>query len=115
MGIKKIKDIGNNEWKPSFFIPEQRRMMIKLYEDFYRQPKPKIDDYELQEIESKVHYAIKYDLVLKITIWNNGFEEIYRGKADYLNNIHKKIRLLEVNGDVAFIKLDDIISVIVEK
>ncbi|WP_042348087.1 YolD-like family protein [Bacillus massiliigorillae] len=113
MGLEKLKESGKMIWHSAFSTPNQQQM-IKVYKD-YDQSKLLLDESEIEEIEAKIHYAMAFDLIVKIFVWTDGFEEIYRGKVDYFDNIHKKIRLIEADEDIAFIRLEEVIMVIVEE
>lgn len=103
MGIEKYVDRGMLKWQPASFIIEQKDLLDEAYRNFYKKPKPILDDDQLEEFN------------IKITIWVGGFEEIYRGNIQCIDEINKKIKMIEDNGDFKIIYTDEIISVIVEE
>ena len=57
---------------------------------------------------------MEYNLDVKVTIWVDGFEEEYKGKIHHLDEVYKKVRLREKNGDFKLIQFDEIINITVE-
>ena len=103
-------DRGEKKWT-SFFLPEHVEMLRFADRDYYKTPKPLIDEYQVQEIEEKIHYAAEYHLPVKFDVWYDGFVERVSGHIHYLDPIRKEIRLKNEDGDVERIKFDNIIDV----
>jgi hypothetical protein len=116
MDIREIKllDRGNKKWT-SFFIPEHVEMLQKYLErDYYKTPKPLIDEYQVQEIEEKILYAAEYHFPVKFDVWIEGFVEEVRGYIHYLDPILKEVRVKDHEGNVERVKFKNIINVEVE-
>ena len=109
----KIKDRGTMKWNTAFFMPEHISMLRDLNKDYYRQPKPILDQYQLEEFNEKICFAMEYNMDVKVTIWLDGFEEEYKGKIRHLDEIYKKVRLREKNGDFKMIQFDEITNITV--
>lgn len=107
-------DRGEKKWT-SFFIPEHMEMLRQFAnEDYYKTPKPLLDPYQVQEIESKIHYAFEFHYPVKIDVWYDGLVEKVSGHIHYLDPIQKEIRLKNDDGDVERVKFENIVNVEVE-
>lgn len=107
-------DRGEKKWT-SLMLPEHVEMLRQFAnEEYYKTPKPIIDEYQLKEIEEKIHYAMEYHYSVKFDVWYDGFVERVSGHIHYLDPIRKEIRLKNDDGDVERVKFANIIDVIVE-
>lgn len=85
-----LKDRGKIKWQPAHFMPEHRAMLRKLERDQMAQNKPLIDEYELEEYENKIHYAMEFAYLLKVKVWREGFFLEYKGRVNRLDGINEK-------------------------
>ncbi|MCK6205733.1 YolD-like family protein [Bacillus infantis] len=108
-----LKNRGKMKWQGAFFMPEHLKMLIELKKDYYRQAKPILDEYQIEEIESKISYAMEFTFLVKIKTWEDGFEWDYEGLVHRLDPIHKVIYLEKQTEDYYTIKIrfDDIVKV----
>lgn len=106
-----IKDRGKIKWQPAHFMPEQVSLLNQMYRDERKQPKQILDDYQIQEIESKIHFAMEFALPIKFTVWEDGFEWEYDGLVHRLDSISKMIFLENKERYIVKIKFDDVVKV----
>ncbi|PLT32746.1 YolD-like family protein [Bacillus sp. V5-8f] len=108
-----LKDRGKIKWQGAFFMPEHQQMLNELKKDYYRQAKPILDQYQLEESENKICYAMEFTFLVKITAWEDGFEWDYEGLVHRLDPIHKMIYLEQQKDDYYIIKIhfSDIVRV----
>lgn len=107
-------DRGNKKWT-SLMIPEHVDMLRQFAnEEYYKTPKPMLDPYQIQEIEEKIHYAMEYHYPIKFDVWYDGFVEDVRGFVYYLDPIRKEIRVKDNEGNIEYVKFDNIVKVEVE-
>ena len=109
----KYYDLGNKKWT-SFFIPEHMEMLRFADRDYYKTPKPMLDPYHVQELESKIHYALEFHYPVKFDVWYDGFVERVSGHIHYLDPILKEVRIKDDEGNVERIKFENIVNVEVE-
>jgi len=83
-------------------------------EEYYKTPKPIIDEYQLQEFEEKIHYAMEYHYLTVLKVWYEGFTEEVRGYIHYLDPIQKEIRFKDNKGNIERVKFQNVINVEVE-
>jgi hypothetical protein len=111
----RIRDRGKLKFMPAHFMPEHRALLRKLARDELRQPRPLLDEYEIQEFENRICYAMEYTYEVKITKWDDGFTYEETGHVHYLDPIRKEVRMVVENGCTVSIAFGDIVAVEVIK
>ena len=106
-----IKDRGMVKWMPAAFMPEQSSMMHEVWKDEERSPKPILDEYQIAEMESKIHYAMECNYFVTLTVWHDGFTEEYKLQVHYLDSINKRIRGKDKDGMISNINFDDVLDI----
>lgn len=96
---------------PAHFMPEHRALLRELARDELRQPKPLLDEYEIQEMENRICYAMEFTYPVKITKWDDGFTYEENGHVHYLDSIRKEVRMVVEDGCAVSIAFEDIVSV----
>jgi hypothetical protein len=110
----KYKDRGQKKWT-SMMLPEHVEMLHEFADrEYYKTSKPLLDPYQIQEMESKIHYAMEYHYPVKFDVWYDGFVEAVRGYIHYLDPFLKEVRVKDDEGNVERIKFESIIDVTVE-
>ena len=64
-----IKDRGILKWQAASFLPEQVSSLHDLVKDYYSTKKPILDEYQVEEFENKINYAMEYVSLIKIYNW----------------------------------------------
>jgi hypothetical protein len=106
-----IRDRGLVKWLPAHFAPELRSAHRELQRDMNRIEKPLLDEYQIEEMESKICLTMEYGQPVKLTVWRDGFTYEAIGRVHYLEPIHKEVRIKSELGTVSRIKFADIIAV----
>ncbi|MCM3572471.1 YolD-like family protein [Mesobacillus subterraneus] len=107
----RIRDRGKIKFMPAHFMPEHRAFLRELARDELRQARPLLDEYEIQEFENRICYAMEYTYPVKITKWEDGFTYEETGYVHFLDPIRKEIRMINEDGSAVTIKFDDIVAV----
>ncbi|WP_102262427.1 YolD-like family protein [Mesobacillus jeotgali] len=107
----RIRDRGKLKFMPAHFMPEHRALLRELTRDELRQPKPLLDEYEIQEMENRICYAMEYTYPVKITKWDDGFTYEEKGYVHYLDSIRKEVRMIVVDGCAVSIAFGDVVAV----
>jgi hypothetical protein len=107
----RIRDRGKLKFMPAHFMPEHRALLRELARDELRQPKPLLDEYEIQEIESRFCYAMEFTYPVKITKWDDGFTYEEKGHVHYLDPIRREVRMVVEDGCAVSIAFGDIVAV----
>ena len=73
--------------------------------------KPIIDEYEREEFDQRICYAMEYNLSVKITIWTDGFTSDITGHIHYLDPILHQLHIELQEGEFCRIDFNDVIQV----
>ncbi|WP_147535743.1 YolD-like family protein [Bacillus marasmi] len=109
-----IRDRGLKKWH-GFFMPEHTGELKNIWLEDQRIAMPILDEYQLQEFEESLRYAIDYKLHVDIEVYVDGFIENKHGFVQRLDQITKEISLKAFNGELTVIKFKEILKVKVEK
>ncbi|MFJ7855318.1 YolD-like family protein [Peribacillus frigoritolerans] len=108
---KGLNDRGKMKWQAALIMPEHKKLINEMLRDDQRQPKRIADEYELAEFDEKLHYAIAYNLPVRLTVWDDGFTEDLRGHIHYIDEITKEVRLKVANGTVERLRFEALVGV----
>ncbi|MFS0763931.1 YolD-like family protein [Peribacillus phoenicis] len=108
-----IKDRGKLKWQPALMLPEYVKLLNDVNKDYYRQVKPILDEYQLEEFENKIHTAMEFASPVKFTVWEDGFDWEYTGMIHRLDQFTKLIHLeLEKEkGHIIRVKFEDLVDI----
>lgn len=113
-----IRDRGKMKWMPAAFLPEHTKLINEALYDLEKIAKPILDEYQIEEIENQICYAMEYNLTAIISVWGSGLTRKLSGYIRYLEPLKKEIRLeVEVNNEniIERISFDDVIAVEIEE
>ncbi|MBT2699164.1 YolD-like family protein [Bacillus sp. ISL-40] len=106
-----IRDRGKKKWQFAFGMPELIKAQRELWTDQERIIKPMIDEYEKEEFDQRICYAMEYNLSIKITIWSNGFTSDITGRIHNVDPISYQLRIELLGGEFRRINFEDVIGV----
>ncbi|MFP7296869.1 YolD-like family protein [Neobacillus niacini] len=110
-----IRDRGKKKWQPASFIPLGFEMTAAMFKDQERISKPLLDEYEKEEFDRNIAYAMEYNLPVKIKVWNEGFTETITGRIHYVDPISFQLRIEVAPGEFERIAFEDVLGVIIEE
>jgi hypothetical protein len=114
MNHMKLRDRGKIKWQPATFIPLTFEMQRKMFMDQDRKPKPIIDEYEEQEFDRRINYAMQNNVSIKLMVWVDGFTKEVCGRIHNFDPITKEIRF-EVNpGKLDRINIKNVVGVVID-
>lgn len=106
-----IKDRGTKKWT-AMMLPEHVSGLRKIwFDDFEQTQRPELDEYEIEEIESKLFYALEFKRQVTIKIWDQGFFKEITGLLKKFNGLEKCIYLEEKDCYLNKIRFSDIVKV----
>lgn len=106
-----LRDRGKIKWAPAAFLPKYTKMLRGLDRDYYRQQKPIIDEFQYEEFDQRICYAMEHNFAVKITKWVDGFNYEIVGRVHYVDFIRKEVRLKTKADEVDRVKMSEIIAV----
>lgn len=108
-----IRDRGKIKWQSAAFLPEHTAMLKEMNRDTLKQRKPILDEYQIEEIENVICYAMEFTYKVKLTVWEDGFDWEYTGLIHRLDEITKIIYLEHDDGFINRVNFGDIIDITV--
>jgi hypothetical protein len=111
--VMAIRDRGKIKWAPASFMPEGFAMTREMFKDQLRQAKPIIDDYEKEEFDRRIGYAMEFHLPVQLTTWSDGFTEIKTGKIHFIDPITYQLRVELKSGEFERVTFDSVVGVTV--
>ncbi|WP_260288370.1 YolD-like family protein [Peribacillus aracenensis] len=82
-------DRGILKWQPALMLPKLKKLHKQVNQDYYRESKPILDEYQIQDIEDKINYSMEFILPVTITLYSDGFPKSIKGFFVYLEPINK--------------------------
>lgn len=110
-----IRDRGLQKWQFAFGMPELIKAQSDLWIDQERMKKPIIDEYQKEEFDQRICYAMEYNLPVKVTIWDAGFTSDMIGRIHYLDPVLHQLRIELQGGEFRRIDYGDVIELSVVK
>ncbi|NRD78469.1 YolD-like family protein [Bacillus sp. BRMEA1] len=108
-----IRDRRKMKWQFAFEAPELIKAQRGLWRDTERIAKPIIDEYEVEEFDLRIAYAMEHNLKIRIMVWKDGFMENLMGHVHYVDPITNQIRIEVKLGEFNRVAFQDIVQVIV--
>jgi hypothetical protein len=108
-----IRDRGKLKWQPASFMPLAFEMQREMFKDQERMPKPILDEYETQEFDQNIAYAMECNLAVKLTVWSDGFTKEMAGQIHNINPITHQLQVKVNQGEFEQVGFEDIVGVAV--
>lgn len=84
-----------------------------MYKDQQLPAKPLIDEYEVEEFNQRIAYAMEYNLAAKLSVWDDGLKEVITDKVHYINPLTKQLRVEVKPGEFVLVAFNNIVGVAV--
>ena len=108
-----IRDRGKIKWRPASFMPLGFEMTRAMFKEQERQPKPLIDEYEKEEFDQRIAYAMENNLAVELSIWSNGFTENITGRIHNVDPITHQLLIVVKPGKLERIAFEAVVGVAV--
>jgi hypothetical protein len=105
------RDRGIKKWQQAFFMPEQFSKLRKFWNDSERITKPILDQYQVEEFDNKIGYAIEFNLPVKLTLWVDGFTKDIIGRLHHVDSITHQLIIEVKPGEFQRIKFEHVTKV----
>ncbi len=105
-----IHDRGKIKWQSAFFMPEHVKMLKDMERDLMKSRKPILDQYEIEDMENRIHLEMEYAKDVHIQTWNEGFVLDYKGFINRLDALEKVIYLKGTNDIFEKIRFTEVIK-----
>ncbi|MEW5549139.1 YolD-like family protein [Peribacillus frigoritolerans] len=105
---------GSFKWQAALIMPEHKAINKKMGEvDYFLNKKPILDEYQVEEFENNIHYAIEYHLPISFRLHNEGNPHELYGHCVYIHPFTKELRIQKKDSSFEKIQFNEIIGVIV--
>jgi hypothetical protein len=74
-------------------MPGQVKMHRELWHDIKREEKSVLDEYQTEEFDLRIKYAMEYKNAVRVTLCADGFTTDYTGRIQRLDSITHELRL----------------------
>lgn len=108
-----IRDRGKIKWQFAFGMLELIKSQRDLWRDSERIAKPIVDEYQAEEFDQRIAYAMEFKLAVKLTVWTDGLTEDITGSIHYVDPVTHQLRVEVKSGEYERIAFDDVVGVIV--
>ncbi|MFE4814635.1 YolD-like family protein [Peribacillus simplex] len=95
-------------------MPEHKALNKKIGEVDYFLKKPILDEYQVEEFENNIHYAMEYHLPISFILHNDGNPKELHGYCVYIHPVTKELRIQKKDSSFEKIQFSDLNGVIVE-
>ncbi|MFB5936280.1 YolD-like family protein [Peribacillus frigoritolerans] len=109
-----IRDRGLVKWQAALIMPEHKALKKMGEVDYFLNKKPILDEYQVEEFENNIHYAMEYHLPIRFRLHNEGNPQELHGYCVYIHPVTRELRIQKKDSSFEKIKFDEVISVIVE-
>jgi hypothetical protein len=83
--IMAIRDRGMVKWQAAFQLSELVKGQRDLWRDTERIAKPILDEYQSEEFDQRIVYAIESNYSVKVKVWSYGFITDLTGRIHYVD------------------------------
>jgi len=108
-----IRDRGKLKWQPASFLPLAFEMQREMFKDQERLGKPILDEYEKEEFDKRICYAMEYHSAVKLTRWVDGFTMELIGRIHYVDPITHMLQVEIKPGEFERVAFGDVVGVVV--
>jgi hypothetical protein len=108
-----IRDRGKMKWNPASFMPEVFKMQRDMFKDQERKPRPLLSEFDTEEFDLRICYAMEYNLSVRLTVWNDGFTSEMTGRIHQVDPITHQLRIELKEGEFERVDFDCVIGVMV--
>lgn len=94
-------------------MPELIKTQRDMWRDTERMSKPIIVEYEAEEFDLRIAYAMESNLAVRITIWSDGFTDELTSRVHYVVPITHQLHIEVKSGEFERVAFDDVVGVTV--
>lgn len=105
------KDRGMKKWY-GFSIPEHGKMLKDMRLDYYKTPRPQLDEGQIEEMERLLLESFQNKTLLEITSWKNGFFNSMVGIVTKIDPLNKNIIIHDELASIITLNFYNITNVI---
>lgn len=105
-----LKERGMKKWQ-GFILPEQVEAMAWLADEMAKVDKPVVDEYQRIDFDSRVDFAMEFNLPVEFTVWTAGKFSKVSGHVKYVDMIAQQFRVKLADGTIERVNMADVVDV----
>lgn len=105
-----LKERGMKKWQ-GFILPEQVEAMAWLADEMAKVDKPVVDEYQRIDFDSRVDFAMEFNLPVEFTVWTAGKFSKVIGHVKYVDMIVQQFRVKLADGTIERVIMADVVDV----
>lgn len=86
-----INDRKKLKWQTAFFLPEHKKLLKEVENDYYKSKKPILSENQIEEIEEVLSESLANQKTINVITWKAGFFNQYTGYVTKINPLEKQI------------------------
>ncbi|MGF6951030.1 hypothetical protein QF028_003535 [Neobacillus sp. B4I6] len=108
-----IKDRGLIKWNAASFMPQVFEEQRAMFKDQERQPRPLLSEFDTEEFDQRIAYAMEYKLAVRLSVWTDGFTTEMTGRIHQVDPITYQLRIEVKPGEYERVAFEDVCGVVV--
>ncbi|MBT2701582.1 YolD-like family protein [Bacillus sp. ISL-40] len=108
-----IRDRGLIKWNAASFMPQVFEQQRDMFKDQERQPRPLLSEFDTEEFDQRIAYAMEYNFAVKLSVWTDGFTTDMTGRIHHIDPITHQLRIEVKPGEFERVTFDDVCGVTV--
>lgn len=92
-------------------MPEHIKMLKGADYDYHKQPRPILDESQIEEMEQLLSNSLNENTKIELSIWKNGYVNSRIGWVKKLDSINKKIQIQDELDSLFWIDFFSVIEV----
>jgi hypothetical protein len=104
-------DRGKIKWNVASFMPQVFEQQRAMFKDQERQPRPLLSEFDTEEFDQRIAYAMEYRLPVKLSVWADGFTTEMTGNIHRIDPITHKLRVEVKPGEYERVAFADVTAV----
>ncbi|PGY09148.1 YolD-like family protein [Bacillus sp. AFS031507] len=106
-----IRDRGKIKWNAASFMPQVFEQQREMFKDQERQPRPLLSEFDTEEFDIRIAYAMEYNLAVKLSVWDDGFTSEITVHVHRIDPITHELRIEVKPGEFGRIAIGDVTAV----
>ncbi|MBQ6447275.1 MAG: YolD-like family protein [Bacillus sp. (in: Bacteria)] len=105
-----LRDRGMKKWQ-GFFLPEHIKLVKEEFENQNKIKQPILDEDKLNDIDILIHEGMEDNLLLKFSLFNDGYINTLLGRTVYIDYLNNKLRIQDEKDQIHYVSFSKLVDV----
>ena len=105
-----LRDRGMKKWQ-GFFLPEHIKLVKEEFENQNKIKQPILDEDKLNDIDILIHEGMEDNLLLKFSLFNDGYINTLLGRTVYIDYLNNKLRIQDEKDQIHYVSVSKLVDV----